>query len=480
MAKSYKKVSLKKSKALKVAEAEKVVVNNSADELIDGDMLFGASTDVVALMKAGGDIKLEEDLVYDKRIQLTKGVDTVIDMNGFSITDTGDTSGDVFQIQNTKVTFKNGTINEATNPTENSAVLLVYKGSTVILENINIKAERCIYGNGAENTNIIIKSGNYVGRNGTEAVFVFRSGTKVTIEGGVFSNETDYNGKKFVLNLYDPLVTPDIDVRQYIEVKGGIFINFNPSKAFTEPAPHNPCNFVADGYVTGVYVIGEDRYYIVMKDSDELPKTTEDGHKISWLNKTQPKNRLNVSAPEVEINNLAIDADCEIYNVVECDKVTPIKSLKVSKLNISVPYLAHNIINGYVFADDAEITISDCNFNINPETTNPLRLCNMQNAKNVTVNFVNVNWTYEDAKKSDYQYAGLVLYQPAKTDLALNGDTEAIDTWTFVFKNCKYNGEVVNEINFGKHNQVIYAYGINNENKVQNIAEVTKANVIFE
>ena len=111
------------------------------------------------------------------------------------------------------------------------------------------------------------------------------------------------------------------------------------------------------------------------------------------------------------------------------------------------------------------------------DNSNVLRVSNTANATGVTVNFENVEWTYENAPASDWGWAGLVIYQPSSTDAGMSGDSSKIATWTFKFKNCRYNGVKVNAVNFGEHNQVIYAY---NFNKTGLITDITDLGVTVE
>ena len=97
--------------------------------------------------------------------------------------------------------------------------------------------------------------------------------------------------------------------------------------------------------------------------------------------------------------------------------------------------------------------------------SNALRLANYTNATGVTVNFENVAWTYENTpniESADWGWAGLIIYQPESSDDALGGDLSNVQTWTFNFKNCKYNGVKVTENNFGNgnHNQVFYMHKV--------------------
>ena len=112
-----------------------------------------------------------------------------------------------------------------------------------------------------------------------------------------------------------------------------------------------------------------------------------------------------------------------------------------------------------------QINISDVNLNLDVNNSNALRLANYKNATGVTVNFENVAWTYENTpniESADFGWAGLIIYQPASTDVALGGDLSKLQTWNFNFINCKYNGVKVTENNFGEKNQVFYLYNVGN------------------
>jgi hypothetical protein len=135
--------------------------------------------------------------------------------------------------------------------------------------------------------------------------------------------------------------------------------------------------------------------------------------------------------------------------------------LNAEYVTVLNPSLAHNVFNVYKPKDDAVINISDSKFSLTVDNSNVLRVSNYANATGVTVNFENIEWTYENGGSDDYDWAGLIIYQPASSDVARTGDTSNIATWTFNFKNCKYDGEVVDSVNFGEHSQVIYGYGIN-------------------
>ena len=170
------------------------------------------------------------------------------------------------------------------------------------------------------------------------------------------------------------------------------------------------------------------------------------------------------SAKNIDIKNLSIANGSTAYNVFEGDQTNQnLETLNAQYVTVDNPSLAHNVFNVYKPKDDAVITISDSKFNLTVDNSNALRVSNYANATGVTINFENIDWTYENGlTKDDWRWAGLVIYQPASGDNGLNGDLTAMKTWKFNFKNCKYNGVKVTENNFGEKNQVFYLYNVGN------------------
>jgi len=174
---------------------------------------------------------------------------------------------------------------------------------------------------------------------------------------------------------------------------------------------------------------------------------------------------VGLNAPSVEISNATVANGSKAYNVFEQVGSSNIDSFSASNVKVDDVALKHNVFNIYKPNNDAVINISDVNLNLNVNNSNALRLANYTNATGVTVNFENVAWTYENTpniESADFGWAGLIIYQPAFTDVALGGDLSKVQTWTFNFKNCKYNGVKVTENNFGEKNQVFYLYNIEN------------------
>lgn len=194
-------------------------------------------------------------------------------------------------------------------------------------------------------------------------------------------------------------------------------------------------------------------------------KLTVDGMTVNG-DKGTSNGRMQISANTVSVKNVTIESGATAYNIFEGSQNTAkteyfTTKYDVSNLTCDNTELNHNIVNIYTPNNDAVITIKDCNLNLDVDKSNMLRLANYTNATGVTINFENVNWTYENADASDWKWAGLLIYQPASADKALSGDTSAIETWTINVKDCKYNGEKVTSNNFGGHNQVAYGYYIN-------------------
>ena len=172
---------------------------------------------------------------------------------------------------------------------------------------------------------------------------------------------------------------------------------------------------------------------------------------------------VNYSAPKITVTNLSIENGSTAYNIFEGDQTNQnLEELNASYVEVDNPSLTHNVFNVYKPKNDCVINIKDSKFNLTVDNSNVLRLSNTANASGVTVVFENVDWTYENGLSfNEWGWAGLVIYQPYGTDLGVNGDLSAMQTWKFIFKNCKYNGVKVTENNFGEHNQVFYLYNVN-------------------
>lgn len=225
------------------------------------------SATVTKELKSGGEVTLYKDVFVEKDgLTLTK--DTTIDLNSYELNTHGATYGDSLTIGNgANIVIKNGTIPPAeTESVVNNSATIMLKTSvptTLTLENVDVSGIHPLYLlNAAEGTKATIKSGNYTctGENG-EAVFVQKGG-KVIIEGGYFSNPNATKYKGFLLNIKDDF-RGDKDPREFIEVRGGTFVDFDPSNNGAEGAG---TNFVAEGYSVVSEVGLEHTLYKVIKN----------------------------------------------------------------------------------------------------------------------------------------------------------------------------------------------------------------------
>lgn len=179
-----------------------------------------------------------------------------------------------------------------------------------------------------------------------------------------------------------------------------------------------------------------------------------------------------LNAPSVEVSNITVADGAKPYNVFEqTGSGSKLDSFVANDIKVDDVSLKHNVFNIYNVENDAVINISDGKFNLDVNNSNILRLANYTNATGVTVNFENIEWTYENTPNkdaADWSWAGMIIYQPASSDVALGGDLSKLQTWNFNFKNCKYNGTKVNANNFGEKNQVFYLYNIGGSGNVSN------------
>lgn len=191
--------------------------------------------------------------------------------------------------------------------------------------------------------------------------------------------------------------------------------------------------------------------------------------------------RVLFSTPVMNVNNVDIATGTTAYNVFEGNQSTTntqyyTTEFNASNITVDNTQLNHNVFNIYTPADNAVITIKDSYFNLDVDKSNVLRMANYSNATGVTINFENIIWTYENAPKDDISWAGLMIFQPSASDVALNGDTSKIATWTINVKDCVYNGVKVTSNNFGNINQVAYLYNINKTGAVTDASSVMTMN----
>ena len=215
-------------------------------------------------------------------------------------------------------------------------------------------------------------------------------------------------------------------------------------------------------------VNGNDKLILNAQENIYINELTLDGTYAIRNNKRENAKVL-FDAKNVIVKNLKVNGT--IYNALEqpgSSVIYPAEKFKASNINATDTNIKHNIINIYKFADNATVEISDSTFNLNVVNSNIMRLSNIGNAKNVTITFKNIDWTYETKgyTEEDKQYAGLIIFQPWPSDADSaykSKDLTSIKTWKFIFDNCRYNGQKITENIFGSISQVIYGYTLDAE-----------------
>lgn len=249
----------------------------------------------------GGTVVLDDDVEIEGQLNILK--DAVIDLSGFTLNTTGGTYGDAISITTgTTVSIKNGTIAPSSSASaENGSATIMLKranngkNTTITLEDVTVTGYYPIYDNsGNEGTQIIIKSGTYYPLlENTPAIYVANgtssspetTGGKVTIYGGTFGQAgVTY---PYLLNVQDKLRKANgKEPRDFIEVYGGTFINFDPSACVSEGFP---TNFVANGYIVKVNQIGADTYYTVVPEGNKEAVVQKVGDKVFCLAPALPE-----------------------------------------------------------------------------------------------------------------------------------------------------------------------------------------------
>jgi len=229
----------------------------------------------------------------------------------------------------------------------------------------------------------------------------------------------------------------------------------------------------------GAEVGNDDMIYTTATDDVNVNGVTVSGEQGSKHGK------INFATSNINISNVNIEPGCTVYNVFEGsqdkDAGHSIDTFIATNVVVNDTDLKHNVFNIYQFNNDAEVLIKDCSFNLDVVNSNILRISNITNARNVTITFENVDWTYENKAYTDADkaWAGLMIYQPYGSDAAFSGDTRNMQTWKLHFKNCRYNGELVTQNNFGLINQLAYQYNVN-DNGICQAPAVFGDNIVIE
>ena len=195
-----------------------------------------------------------------------EGENTNFVAEGYGVVATPQANGDVWYTvvaeSATGKTFSNGTHTLSTGITATSPNAVAVKAENGA--NITITGGAYDGGKGGNNvcvwassgSNVTIKDGTFtVGgdKNGYGNSVVYTVGGSVTIEGGFFYTDYQYRDFYYVLN-------QDNNTRGTITVKGGTFVNYDPSKGDDNLGG----SFVADGYKVVTSPHGTDTWYTVV------------------------------------------------------------------------------------------------------------------------------------------------------------------------------------------------------------------------
>ena len=237
--------------AITVYATQDTVENDSFNNTYDENATYYPVLDAAGLKDAlvnGGNIKVDNSFDAGEDT-LAVNKDTVLDMNGKTISNTADI-WDERKGDWSLISARNGanltiTGNGTFKAKENDAMAVdVQSGATVT-----------------------IKNGTFVGN--VDAVYV-EIGTAI-IEGGHFSIQqlSQHGDYRYLLNCYDANYK---NGSAKIIVKGGTFVNFDPSNNAAEGAG---TNFVAEGYSVISEQHGADTWYTVVKGQGATASTQE-------------------------------------------------------------------------------------------------------------------------------------------------------------------------------------------------------------
>lgn len=246
------------------SEFEVVAGKNSVAKVIDEDSFITALSSGVSKVVLADDIRYDVANNIESRLYVgTEGGQT-LDLNGHSITikskdEDPRSNFALFYVDGTFTVKGDGKITT----TNNDGTNWLY-GFTVL-----------------DGGHLVIKGGEYycgatvvqLQSNHNDVVShiadKYSFDCSCVIEGGKFTVPYDeHYGCNFVLNYIDALNKAAVaDGKKLLVVKGGEFVNYDPSNSNSE----NPVvNFLADEYVSVESIVGEDTIYNVVKSGDAI------------------------------------------------------------------------------------------------------------------------------------------------------------------------------------------------------------------
>lgn len=203
---------------------------------------------LVEKIKEGGEVSINRNIERAPKntVKLTKS--SIIEGNGKTlygeVNSNNKEGGDLLHISNgANVEIKNLNIKDNhkwDGKSSPAAALFIDGSSNVKLENVNVKGVYPIWVNGNDSL-LTIKGGEYKSTV-SQAIYVYGQ-SKIIIEDGTFEAPM-WGNKNYCINIKDSAYNKTKPATDYVEIKGGRFINFNPAQNAENPMT----SFVADGY----------------------------------------------------------------------------------------------------------------------------------------------------------------------------------------------------------------------------------------
>lgn len=157
-----------------------------------------------------------------------------------------------------------------------------------------------------------------------------------------------------------------------------------------------------------------------------------------------------------QMNNITISDsqfDANTYNMIEIGLSSENLPEQIQIINCNFDNISNNAINIFGFKDNAIITIKDCHFK---SVSNAIRLSNMTNAKNITLNIENCICD----KWEEGEYSGFLLLQEYPTGQS-NFSEITVNIKSLVGPNGQVSGTPETICGTQDENQIIYVYSDN-------------------
>lgn len=155
---------------------------------------------------------------------------------------------------------------------------------------------------------------------------------------------------------------------------------------------------------------------------------------------------------ELFIHNVTTSDLIKCYNIFEQSYISSnlIENIVVED-SIFICSNLHNILSLYNIVDNTTITFKNCIFEIGT-ACNPIRLSNLNSAKNVLITFDSCSWKYVGEMKGNEGYLALILLQQDGNNPIVGGN------WKIVIKNCICNNSPITIETFNNYTELTTKY----------------------